>query len=96
MRRKNVVCSLMIVFILSLSHMIYAGYYPSAIPITDNKDAWETCPVVCEKNMTRWTGHWWITDDPQYLCECFHDWPYCPIVANPPPPYTCTWSAVGP
>lgn len=76
---------------LVLSQTIYLGqaaYYGAIYPIRSYGDAMTVCPQTCRVNMTKWTGSWWITSANQPMCECFHDWPFCPlmIIDQPSPP----------
>lgn len=77
--------------LISLPILSFAAYYPSPDLITNNNDALEMCPQACSVDGSQWTGAWWNVGgpSPQSICECFHSWPYCPVITPPEPATPC-------
>jgi hypothetical protein len=86
--KKIILTAIFSISLLFTTHTL-ASTFKSNIFLTDNEDAVDVCPDVCTNNYSNWTGKWWNESKYMSICECFHDWPFCPVVDDPGTPIQC-------
>ncbi len=84
---KKIIISLLIS--LFFIRQAFAVYYVSETYIPNEIEAQTQCVLTCDFYRSNWTGSWWSTSDDTSVCECMRDWPYCPVIIEPPPVRPC-------